>query len=92
LHIRWIFFLADGDCKEIIVVCDREDFQAHSGITTTEKIKLTSGGASRQESVSNGLSLVRMETVFIHDGARPYLSSEELERLKKRWKAKMRLF
>ena len=47
-----------------------------------DKVKITIGGKTRQESVSHGLRLVCSEHVFIHDGARPYLNMEEVNKLK----------
>lgn len=38
---------------------------------------------SRQDSVWCGLCLVKTEFVFIHDGARPYISTEKILELKK---------
>jgi len=45
--------------------------------------KVVVGGKTRAESVWNGLSAVRADTkfVFIHDGARPFVDADSLERV-----------
>ena len=40
---------------------------------------LTAGGATRQDSVWNGLQLVTAETVVVHDAARPLVTSALIE-------------
>ncbi len=42
---------------------------------------IVEGGANRQESVLNGLRYVTEEKILIHDGARPLVSKDLLERL-----------
>ena len=69
-------FKDDHDCKEIIVVCDNDDFKAH---IKDDDVILVSGGATRSDSVYNGLQKVSYEYVMIHDGARPYVSSKILD-------------
>ena len=69
-------FKDDSDCKEIIVVCDIDDFKAH---IKDDDVILVSGGATRSDSVYNGLQKVSYEYVMIHDGARPYVSSKILD-------------
>ena len=66
-------FLQDEDCKEIVVVTDSEDFYHALGPDTIGKIVVVQGGASREESVWNGMKAVLCDTVFVHDGARPFL-------------------
>ena len=69
-------FKDDHDCKEIIVVCDIDDFKAH---IKDDDVILVNGGATRSDSVYNGLQKVSYEYVMIHDGARPYVSSKILD-------------
>ena len=47
------------------------------------KIKCTSGAATRQESVYNGLSIMSDDEglVLIHDGVRPFIEKDEIELL-----------
>ena len=76
-------FMADKDCLQITVVTDAEDYYHNVKGRWPGKISITEGGDTRQQSVSNGLDTVIAGNVFIHDGARPFLDRESLERLKK---------
>lgn len=75
-------FEQDDDCDQIIVVSDPHIYlEKHSG-KLGEKIVLVQGGATRQESVNNGLLAVKNEYVLIHDGARPFVSLDNLDAIK----------
>ena len=76
-------FQNDPDCRQIVVVTDPLSFRREIGEKTDGRTVLVKGGNTRQQSVYNGLMAVTEKKVFIHDGARPYLSMEALERLKK---------
>lgn len=76
-------FLSDLDCKQVIMVIgenEQESFQ--QVIPKDERIVYIHGGATRQESVQQGLTLVKEERVMIQDGARCFLSPEEIKRCK----------
>lgn len=75
-------FQKDEDCIEIVVVTEADDFRKMICGTWPEKVVLAKGGASRQESVYHGLLAVKEDVVMIHDGARPYVSKENLDALK----------
>ena len=72
-------FLEDKDCQRVVVVTQKENFEL---VVKNEKILLAEGGAERKDSVCSGLALCRSRYVLIHDGARPFLDSEDLEKLK----------
>lgn len=72
-------FLNDPACEQLIVVHSEEDHDAFVPYCQNERIIMTVGGASRQESVSNGLKLVNSDYVLIHDGARPWLSKQNID-------------
>ena len=74
-------FLADQECKHVVVVTEPELYQEEIHLED-DRISVTSGGDTRQESVEQGLALVQEEYVLIHDGARPFLSQECLARIK----------
>ncbi|MBI9009959.1 MAG: 2-C-methyl-D-erythritol 4-phosphate cytidylyltransferase [Tenericutes bacterium] len=76
-------FVNDKEFTEIIIVVSKEDLKEVRNIFSNPKIKYVIGGSSRQKSVFNGLSLVNEEKVFIHDSARPNLSVEDIQKLKK---------
>ena len=74
-------FLNDDRCTQIVVVCrddERDDFKK---LCYNSKIEFVCGGKERQDSVYNGLQIVCNEYVFIHDGARPYLKKEHIDKL-----------
>ncbi|MCD8027026.1 MAG: 2-C-methyl-D-erythritol 4-phosphate cytidylyltransferase, partial [Clostridiales bacterium] len=78
------------DChliKEIIVVCRENDVSRITEIAQEQgftKVKApVIGGASRAESVINGVNATdeKAEYFAIHDGARPLITVEEIERV-----------
>ena len=52
------------------------------GLDVTKPIRVVSGGRTRAESVANGLNSLEngMEIVAVHDGARPFVSIDEIEK------------
>ena len=74
-------FLRDERCKQLIIVCGEFEKEIVEEIVPEDsRVCYTYGGATRQDSVYNGLKLVENEYVMIHDGARCYVSSEEINR------------
>lgn len=79
--IRGIVLVIPGHDKDYC----RTRIVADHGLT--EKVVLVAGGASRQESVANGIHRVRRlaesddSLVLIHDGVRPFVSPDFLDRL-----------
>lgn len=81
---------AFNKCKvvdEIIVVVGKEDQEKVKREVIklygyTKVTRVVEGGAERQDSVYNGLMATSKETeyVMIHDGARPFISGEIIER------------
>ena len=75
-----------SDVDEIILVLPQEfidDYRKASVFSSITKLKhLVPGGATRSESVSNGLAAIdpTAEVVAIHDGARPLVSEDEISR------------
>ncbi len=70
------------EVSEMIVVTRSEDIPAVKALAERygiSKVKaVVSGGATRQESVFLGLQFVHEEYVLIHDGARPFVTEEEI--------------
>ncbi len=73
--------------KEIVVVCREQDMERISAIAEENNFskvkKLVAGGASRAESVRNGVKAADSKARYyaIHDGARPLITVEEIERV-----------
>lgn len=73
-------FLADSDCKQIIVVgksSERANFPE-----LPSEVEFIEGGLERQDSVRAGLERTHCKYVMIHDGARPFITSANLAALK----------
>lgn len=70
-------FKEDEDCKRIIVVTNKEDFEY-----IDDAVIKVEGGDERKDSVFNGLKEVISDYVFIHDGARPFIRKENIEDIK----------
>lgn len=71
--------------QEIILVVNGGDLEKAEKLIKDfglKKVKITEGGARRYDSVYNGLKLVdaNTEAVLIHDGARPLITKEIIER------------
>ena len=69
-------FLAIDDITKVIVVYNKADRERLETLTRDmPKVVLVEGGATRSESVRNGLMAVDndADTVTIHDGASPYI-------------------
>jgi len=75
-------FKSDPACKEIVLVIDEASFdKAHEQFDGFYDL-IVKGGKTRRQSVYNGLLKASEPYVFIHDGARPFISKTVLERLK----------
>ncbi len=69
--------ILEKKCEEIIVVCKEEEKQYFN----YKNVKVVVGGEYRHLSVLNGLKEATYDKVLIHDGARPYLQEEDLNKL-----------
>lgn len=77
-------------CKavsEVVVICRPQDEAAFQAIlqqnALSVPITLAYGGATRQQSVKNGISALQTDAAYIaiHDGARPLLRIEDAEQV-----------
>lgn len=75
-------FISDPDCKQIIIVINVAEEKFFENLKLSSKVEFVWGGLRRQDSVYNGLKKVKENFVMIHDGARPYLSFEIIEKVK----------
>lgn len=69
------------DISEIVLVCPLERWQAlgspaPGGVT----FRRIDGGAERQDSVACGLAVVTADFVCVHDGARPLVAVDDVQR------------
>ncbi|MEO6333842.1 MAG: 2-C-methyl-D-erythritol 4-phosphate cytidylyltransferase [Pyrinomonadaceae bacterium] len=67
---------------DLIVVVASEHPTRLGGVHVSKPIRIVTGGATRAESVFNGLAAVDndVEIIAVHDGARPFISVDEIER------------
>ncbi len=64
-------------CDEVIIVCKKDE----KSLFEYPNTKLVFGGEYRHLSVLNALKEAKYDKVLIHDGARPYLQEEDLDKL-----------
>lgn len=77
-------------CKaisELVIICRPQDEAAFQAVLRQKAfpvpITLTYGGATRQQSVKNGVAALQTDAAYIaiHDGARPLLRQEDAEKV-----------
>lgn len=74
-------FLEISDIDEVIVTVRENDIDAFSNILTDERVTFVIGGKTRQESVKCAVeSIDDAELIIIHDGARPFIKTDDIER------------
>lgn len=74
---------------ELLVLCREQDTEAFRQAakeisdTLTSPVRITAGGATRQQSVRNGFHALQSsaEYIAVHDGARPLIRPEDIERV-----------
>lgn len=76
-------FLHDPRCTQVIITASEQDLHAYTEFFSCGKVMYVKGGNTRQESVFNGLKAVKEEYVLIHDGARPWLPMDCVNRILK---------
>ena len=72
-------FLSTDNITEIIIPVNEQVINEFSAIFTNPKIKIITGGDTRQKSVYNALKHVNNEYVLIHDGARPLITNDIIQ-------------
>lgn len=73
------------EIKDIVIVCAKE-YEASIELMLNQygvrkKVRFAPAGATRQESVRNGLAMVDSDDVIVHEAARPFVKAEDFERL-----------
>ena len=64
----------------IVVVLGSDQAGAFDASAFSKVLRIVRGGSSRAESVRNGLASIDADIVAVHDGARPLVSMDEIER------------
>ena len=74
--ISWSYdMLSSAGCSPIVVVVPDDSFDIARS-TLGEGVVLASGGATRRDSIRNGLMLIETQQVVVHDAARPFATVE----------------
>lgn len=76
-------FMENEACKQVILVLNDEGMLYFKDQSRNGRMVLVKGGNSRQESVYNGLMAVKEDLVLIHDGARPWIKTDQINDLVK---------
>lgn len=74
-------FMEDEQCTQIVVVTNPTDLRTIVQSSESGKILYVKGGATRPESVLIGLTAVAEDIVLIHDGVRPWLRQDYIDKL-----------
>jgi 2-C-methyl-D-erythritol 4-phosphate cytidylyltransferase len=74
-------FASAPSVDNLIVVVASEHVTRLGSLHVSKPVRVVTGGATRAESVSNGLAAVEddVDVVAVHDGARPFVSVDEIE-------------
>lgn len=72
-------FKKTGLITQYIITASKEDFESISSLVKDSALVVL-GGETRTQSIKNALNYVQGEVVLIHDGARPFVSYELIER------------
>ncbi len=75
-------FLSSDNFSKVIITASKNDFDEISALfSSQDKVNVVLGGETRAQSVYNGLKEVTTPLVLIHDGARPFITSEVIDRV-----------
>lgn len=74
-------FQEDERCRQIVIVHSKEDEEQIKKVCKCDKCYFTIGGSERFESVYQGLQIVSEPYVLVHDGARPFITREVVDRV-----------
>jgi 2-C-methyl-D-erythritol 4-phosphate cytidylyltransferase len=78
--VDWsIDVLSAFGCDPIVLVVPSESVDK-IGASLAQRCVVVAGGDSRQQSVRNGLKHVTSEYVVVHDAARPFITSDMVDR------------
>jgi 2-C-methyl-D-erythritol 4-phosphate cytidylyltransferase len=64
----------------VVVVVPKDLHRVARDLFSGEGVEVVEGGATRQDSVWNGLRLIETPVVLVHDGARPLLTPDLIHR------------
>lgn len=74
-------FMDDDKCSQIVIVTSAADMSQVVRSSESGKIVYVKGGKTRQESILIGLTAISEDLVLIHDGVRPWIKQNLIDRL-----------
>lgn len=75
-------FLKAEACKKVVLVCAKGEIGlVKEMVSDLSGLEFAEGGEFRQDSVRAGMALCTSDLVLIHDGARPFISKDEIEKV-----------
>lgn len=81
LHKTAAVFASCNIIDQIIVVADSAYMELCGQVLSDIEHRIAAGGSQRQDSVYEGLKLADSDIVLIHDGARPFVTHDIIERV-----------
>lgn len=75
------YFKNDSNCNEIILVSSKIDYDIFFSEFDKSNIKVVLGGSTRTDSVRLALNNVNNDYVLVHDGARPFINADSVNKL-----------
>jgi len=69
-------FLSIKECRKVVLVVKDED--KHKLTNLSNRVVITTGGKTRQESVANGVKLATSDYILIHDAARCNIKANDI--------------
>jgi 2-C-methyl-D-erythritol 4-phosphate cytidylyltransferase len=75
------YFKNDPKCKQLLLICNENDFTVMKDLFTNVVDSIFIGGKTRQESVYKALNKADNGYLLIHDSARPFINSVNIEEL-----------
>jgi len=73
-------FLKDERCSQVILVVNEAEVEVITDLVTpNDRLHIVLGGDQRQDSVWQGLQVVKEEVVLVHDGARPFVNQRMID-------------
>ena len=75
------FFIEDKNCRDIVLVASTIDYDYCLRNFDGNKVKVVLGGETRRDSVRLALRSAVCDYVLVHDGARPFITKESVDRI-----------
>ncbi len=78
LNITINRFINIREINQIIVTASKEDISKYKEIINNDSVLIIEGSDTRGKSVFEGIKVSKNEHILVHDGARPFVSEEDI--------------